>query len=212
MIRNLHLSVSLPDSAHHASLVSGDYDYCHYLYDGTDDRGWGCGYRTLQTIISWMILNKESCKDKEIPSLRRVQEILVEMEDKPSSFAGSKDWIGSVEVGLVLDQYCDVPCKIVHSRSGKELENVYDQVFQHFQKRRCPIMMGGDLDNSSKGIFGACQSDKDKYFLIVDPHFVKRPEHNSITASDLVEMGWAKWQKLADFYESSFYNLCLPQV
>ena len=27
------------------SLVRGEYDYYHYLCDGTDDRGWGCGYR-----------------------------------------------------------------------------------------------------------------------------------------------------------------------
>ena len=27
------------------ALVSGEYDYYHYLCDGTDDRGWGCGYR-----------------------------------------------------------------------------------------------------------------------------------------------------------------------
>ena len=31
------------------------YEYWHYLCDGFDDRGWGCGYRTLQTIASWII-------------------------------------------------------------------------------------------------------------------------------------------------------------
>jgi hypothetical protein len=28
-----------------AVLVQGNYDYCHYLQDGEDDRGWGCAYR-----------------------------------------------------------------------------------------------------------------------------------------------------------------------
>ena len=32
-----------------------EYEYWHYLCDGFDDRGWGCGYRTLQTIASWII-------------------------------------------------------------------------------------------------------------------------------------------------------------
>lgn len=32
-----------------------EYEYWHYLCDGFDDRGWGCGYRTLQTISSWII-------------------------------------------------------------------------------------------------------------------------------------------------------------
>ena len=31
------------------------YDYWHYVCDHFDDRGWGCGYRTLQTIASWII-------------------------------------------------------------------------------------------------------------------------------------------------------------
>jgi hypothetical protein len=31
------------------------YEYWHYYCDGFDDRGWGCGYRTLQTIVSWII-------------------------------------------------------------------------------------------------------------------------------------------------------------
>ena len=212
MIRNLHLSVPAPDDVTETAVVTGDYDYCHYLYDGTDDRGWGCGYRTLQTIISWMILNRDNCRDKKIPSLEQIQQILVDIEDKPPEFVGSREWLGSVEVGLVVDQFCDVPCKIVHSRSGEELESVFGQVFQHLQQKKCPIMMGGDLDNSSKGIFGACKSEKDKYFLIIDPHFVKTKENSNITASDLIELRWVKWQKLKDFYQSSFYNLCLPQA
>ena len=32
-----------------------EYEYWHYLCDSFDDRGWGCGYRTLQTIASWII-------------------------------------------------------------------------------------------------------------------------------------------------------------
>lgn len=34
--------------------VQGTYEYWHYGCDGLDDRGWGCGYRTLQTICSWI--------------------------------------------------------------------------------------------------------------------------------------------------------------
>ena len=32
-----------------------DYEYWHYCCDDLNDRGWGCGYRTLQTISSWII-------------------------------------------------------------------------------------------------------------------------------------------------------------
>ena len=33
-----------------------------------------------------------------IPSISEIQKLLIEMEDKPSSFLGSRDWIGSYEV------------------------------------------------------------------------------------------------------------------
>ena len=133
------------------------------------------------------------------------------MEDIPENFVGSRDWIGSVEVELVLDQFCDVPCKIFHSRSGRELENVFDQVEEHFRCRKCPIMMGGNLDCSSKGIFGACRTISEKYFLLIDPHF-GRTSISEITAEELVSQGWAQWVLLENFNNRSFYNLCLPQV
>ncbi len=38
-------------------LVKGTYSYHHYLQDGFNDDGWGCAYRSLQTIISWFRYN-----------------------------------------------------------------------------------------------------------------------------------------------------------
>ena len=38
-----------------------------------------------------------------VPSLRKIQEILVEVGDKPQSFIGSKEWIGSFEACIILD-------------------------------------------------------------------------------------------------------------
>ena len=216
MYTRLHETVPPLDSAARQSVVAGDYQYCHYLWDGQDDRGWGCGYRTLQTIISWILNNNNSSSRQQrvdnIPSLRRIQDVLVEMEDKPVNFAGSKEWIGSVEVGLVIDQLFDVPCKILHSRSGHDLESLFEEVILHFQQKRCPIMMGGDLDASSKGIFGACQTNSSKYFLVLDPHFVSSKNIEICKNEHLVEQGWAKWVQLQDFSSSSFYNLCLPQI
>lgn len=36
-------------------LVRGHYTYHHYMQDGINDSGWGCAYRTLQTILSWSV-------------------------------------------------------------------------------------------------------------------------------------------------------------
>ncbi|KAK9498202.1 hypothetical protein O3M35_004068 [Rhynocoris fuscipes] len=35
------------------TLVKGMYDYYHYMQSNFNDNGWGCAYRSLQTIFSW---------------------------------------------------------------------------------------------------------------------------------------------------------------
>ena len=133
------------------------------------------------------------------------------MEDKQKDFEGTKEWIGSVEVALILDAFCDIPGKIIHANSGIELENIFQEIKGHFENKGSPIMMGGNLDASSKGIFGTCENPDGKFFLVLDPHYVKS-KSKSIDPKQLVELGWAKWINLNDFSCSSFYNLCLPQV
>ena len=65
-------------------------------------QGWGCGYRTLQTLCSWAVEHLQS--DVSVPSLSKIQEVLVEVGDKPLSFVGSRQWIGSYEASIVMDQ------------------------------------------------------------------------------------------------------------
>ena len=59
---------------------------------------------------------------------------------------------------LILDYLYDVPCKIVHApaveTNGKlqhTLSKHVDDVKNHFKKFGSPVMMGGDVDASSKG-------------------------------------------------------------
>ncbi|XP_026763477.2 uncharacterized protein LOC113521977 [Galleria mellonella] len=204
LLTNVHESAFVSDSKN-TYLVTGTYEYYHYMCDGFDDRGWGCGYRTLQTICSWMNYNYQN---KEVPSLREIQDILVQLEDKPKSFLGSRQWIGSFEVCLVIDKLYDVPCKIVHVNKGDELQKIVEVLVTHFKTFGSPVMMGGDVDCSSKGIMGIRLGERDASLLIVDPHYVGREQ----TKEFLFNKGWVKWQPLQDFLSSSFYNLCLPQV
>ncbi len=88
--------------------VRGSLLFYHYQCDGQDDRGWGCGYRTLQTLCSWIINVKEEYSTSIVPSLTKIQEILVNLEDKPSSFIKSNQWIGTCEATMVLSQLYDV--------------------------------------------------------------------------------------------------------
>ena len=57
LLKNVHFNLPLPFDKSKLSkieTVKGAYEYWHYGCDGFDDRGFGCGYRTLQTLLSWL--------------------------------------------------------------------------------------------------------------------------------------------------------------
>ncbi|XP_063225005.1 ufm1-specific protease 1 [Bacillus rossius redtenbacheri] len=204
---NVHENLKPPTESGKSYLVRGSYTYYHYGCDGVSDEGWGCGYRTCQTLCSWVRGQQSGQHAPPVPSIRDIQDVLVRLGDKPPHFAGSRDWIGSVEVCLVLDQLYAVPCRILHSPHGT-LGQQAGALAAHFRDRGSPVMMGGDLDCSSKGVLGAHVSGDHTYLLVVDPHFSGRAG----AAAELVSAGWVKWQRLSQFQDSSFYNLCLPQL
>lgn len=209
LLTNVHVGAKLSfasKSESNTKLVSGNYEYYHYLCDGTDDRGWGCGYRTLQTICSWMRINISN--EVQVPSIREIQELLVKIQDKEQSFIGSREWIGSFEVCLVLEELYEIPSKILHVNKGDDLKTITKSLVDHFESMGSPVMMGGDVDCSSKGIMGIHVGDDETFLLVVDPHYAGK----EITAEFLQTKQWVKWQALNDFIGSSFYNLCLPQV
>lgn len=41
----------------HIHVVKGSYQFFHYRSSGMEDRGWGCAYRSMQTIFSWYVSN-----------------------------------------------------------------------------------------------------------------------------------------------------------
>ncbi|XP_014474432.1 PREDICTED: ufm1-specific protease 1 [Dinoponera quadriceps] len=205
LLKNVHEDLALPDNGE-TYLIQGQYEYWHYGCDGFNDRGWGCGYRTLQTICSW-VLSNESSKET-VPSIDEIQKALVAVEDKDRTFIGSREWIGSFEVSVVLNQLYDILSKIIHVSSGRQLIDQVDNIKKHFEQFGSPIMMGGDKDCSSKCIVGLHAGSKGVYLLIVDPHFVGKAKN----AGQLRNDRWVKWQNLNNFVDSSFYNLCLPQL
>ncbi len=58
-------------------LVSGVYDYYHYMQDRVDDKGWGCAYRSLQTLCSWF--QRQGYTSMTPPSHRDIQTTLVQI-------------------------------------------------------------------------------------------------------------------------------------
>ena len=102
------------------SVVQGKYTYHHYMQDNFNGDGWGCAYRSLQTLCSWFRFQGYSeCK---IPSHEEIQRYLVKVGDKPPNFINSRQWIGSTEVSMCLEGLMGgIDSRIVHVSSGGEL-------------------------------------------------------------------------------------------
>lgn len=78
----------------------------------------------------------------DVPTHRDIQQCLVNIEDKPSSFIGSKQWIGSTEVMFCLEALLGVHSRIIFANSGSELLSYTPELVHHFQRHGSPIMIG----------------------------------------------------------------------
>lgn len=105
-----------------------------------DDNGWGCAYRSLQTLASWFVM--QGLTEKSVPTFKEIQQCLVDIGDKPQSFVGSKQWIGSTEVNYVLDSLLGITSKIIYVSSGEELSTKGQELLNHFKTQGTPIMIG----------------------------------------------------------------------
>lgn len=54
-------------------MVQGIYSYHHYMQDRMDDNGWGCAYRSLQTICSWF--QQQGYVEQPVPSHKEIQQV-----------------------------------------------------------------------------------------------------------------------------------------
>ncbi|XP_063460098.1 ufm1-specific protease 2 isoform X2 [Pan paniscus] len=125
-IRNPHTYLNPPNmETGMIYVVQGIYGYHHYMQDRIDDNGWGCAYRSLQTICSWF--KHQGYTERSIPTHREIQQALVDAGDKPATFVGSRQWIGSIEVQLVLNQLIGITSKILfvsNTRKNKKVGNI----------------------------------------------------------------------------------------
>jgi hypothetical protein len=203
-------------------LVKGTYTYYHYMQDGFNDDLWGCAYRSLQTLISYCRYNQLSATSRSVPTIPQIQQCLVELGDKPSTFNGSKQWIGAFENSLVLDQWCNVQCKILNVNNRKELlDNHLRTLVRHFEENGTPVMIGGGvLAYTMLGIHYD-ETTSDVRFLILDPHYkgsdtVFQQQQSTNGPSGLEVMlrdGWVGWKKAEEvFIDNNFYNMCMPQI
>ncbi|KAL4363304.1 hypothetical protein GQ457_04G015280 [Hibiscus cannabinus] len=211
LLKDVHVGIpSSGVSGGIVSLVQGSYEYYHYLQDGFDDSGWGCAYRSLQTIISWFRLQHYSSVD--VPSHREIQQSLVDIGDKDPAFIGSREWIGAIELSFVLDKLLGVSCKVINVRSGSELPEKCRELAFHFETQGTPIMIGGGVLAYTLLGVDYNEATGECAYLILDPHYT-----GSDDVKKIVNGGWCGWKKSVDskgksfFLQDKFYNLLLPQ-
>lgn len=214
------------------NVIKGTYTYHHYMQNRCQDNGWGCAYRSLQTIISHYkhqgfiyspdvevrALNKDKKDDKinllrlklhkesRVPTHEEIQSVLVDVGDKQPSFIGSQKWIGSQEVCFVLSHLYNLDSKFINVSSGSELVYKARELGSHFESQSTPVMIGGGV--LAHTIIGIDFNDKngDVGYLILDPHYTGEED-----ISIILKKGWCGWKKNAFWDKNAFYNLCLPQ-
>ena len=193
-------------------VVRGDYEYYHYLQDGIDDKGWGCAYRSLQTILSWFRLNNYTTVP--MPMHRQIQEILVAAKDKPESFVGSRTWIGGTEIARVLESLLpDVTCRMIRTATGPAIADHARTLQEHFATEGTPVMIGGGaLAFTLLGVAFNAATGASR-FLILDPHYCGDEVVQTITSKVVPLMGYkgipCEWRAATTFKDGS-YSLCLP--
>ena len=196
------------------AVVTGPYAYFHYQCDGFDDRGYGCAYRSMQTVLSWFLLGGMGPRFT-IPSVRGIQELLTKIDPtvhKPS-FVGSKKWIGSIEVQLVAQHFLslDLECRILRAESGTEFADnpsLIQQVVEHFRRGGGPGTIGGaSMAFTLLGVHANPLTLEVEY-LILDPHY---PCNGDTDLGTVVAKRWLAWQDPRKFFAAGRdFNVCLP--
>lgn len=180
-------------------MLHGSFIYFHYGVDGFADQGWGCGYRTVQSILSWLV------NEELPPSIPTMQEILG---------VSGRAWIGVSEAVVLLDELHGAVVEVLPV-SGAEMEAHLGRLSAHFERGGGPCMIGGTVDVYSKTLIGVRPADEDSglpaELLIVDPHY-DGPLAREGDMQALREGGWAAWKPLRSVLSSaSHYNVAMPR-
>jgi hypothetical protein len=192
-------------------VVSGRYGYYHYLQDRQSDSGWGCAYRTAQSLCSFALLGGWVV-ERPVPSIRDMQRLLVDVGDKAPRFAGSAEWIGSTEVALVLRAAYGLQCKTLFVSSGAEVgsagSGVARQLAAHFERQGTPVMIGGGV--LAYGLLGVSidSATGEAKFLILDPHYTGA---DSAGLAPILKGAWVGWKSADLFLPQHYYNFAMLQ-
>ncbi|KAJ0179372.1 hypothetical protein K1T71_005084 [Dendrolimus kikuchii] len=198
------------------ALVRGRYNYHHYMQDNLNDDGWGCAYRSMQTIFSWFSRDGRYTADIE----RRVN-LGNSVNGALGKLLGAKNL--SQKAQLAVHNAVLVPTLTYGSESWvwkKEHESRVNAVEMQALRKICGVTLadrvrntevrkrvgGGVLAHTILGVEYNSVTNETRY-LILDPHYTGTEDLTVV-----INKGWCGW-KSSDFWnKTAHYNLCLPQT
>ena len=109
-----------------------------------------------------------------------MQKCLVDIGDKEAKFIGSKKWIGSTEVGFVLETACGTESRFLSVNSGSDLGSRARELLTHFETQGSPVMIGGGV--YAHTILGVAWDEDagEVAWLILDPHYTGKEDIKTI--------------------------------
>jgi len=160
--------------------------------------------------VSWYKLRNPGIV-RPVPSIEDMQRQLVHIGDKPVSFANSTEWIGSVEISLLLDSMLGISCKILHTENDQRLgDAVASALVEHFRAVGSPVMVGGQ-GGGARAIIGLelSRAGELRRFLVLDPHYAGADSVECLQQQLTRVCVWVRPQDLCQQY-GKFTNFCLP--
>ena len=180
-------------------LLRGALRYHHYGVDGFADHGWGCGYRTVQSMFSWL------APDLPAPSIPAMQRTLAQA----GSGVGPRGFIGAVDAVVLLDEHASVVIR--HLRPGEDRSSLAPELSAHFDSGGGPVMVGGSSDVYSKTVVGVREGTP-AALLVLDPHYAGQALAQGEDPAGLWAEGWIAWRPVDTLLRAdSFYNAGLPR-
>jgi len=229
---NVHLKVEIPEAVKSApepnsswlvAVARGLVDYAHYRQENYEDQGWGCAYRTLQTIVAWYwnhgFISSASDRSKfqRFLTIDEVQQELILLGETTREQLDRNPWISAVEASLVLRSKFRIDSRIIPIFSQAQCVANLRKLVRHFREIGSPVLLAGNL--RAMGILGVCMN-KDSgegYLLLLDPHYRGRDDLDEILNKDFdLRAGkrlprWCSWRSVTEAIQpDTSYSILLP--
>ena len=85
-----------------------------------------------------------------IPRSTRDSRVCLCAGDKPRSFVGSKQWVGAIELGFVLDTYLGITCRVITVPSGADMPSRAREIAHHFDTQVGPSRVPSCLSSQAR--------------------------------------------------------------